>query len=235
MGLLRIPFTHHLPRQVSNLPSSRVSLIVVLTHVATPENLTCWTPLESTSAADGSSSTRATTPISDHPTFAEIGSPSTPKFIGISSPMPSSPVEPSRTGGFQANQAVSNEQGNKEREQIQPLAAGDLPFTDSGCASAPNADIALGTQTGLKPAGKSIENDARTVYSSATTIMPSFTRQCISDICRDLHVKVEHVREMKEESLFKTVTGLIKAFAIKLGMGTSNELNRRIMYFVHKL
>ncbi|KAH8714770.1 hypothetical protein BGZ61DRAFT_476816 [Ilyonectria robusta] len=78
-------------------------------------------------------------------------------------------------------------------------------------------------------------NGTRTVYSAATTVIPNFTQQSISNVCRDIFAKIgQHVSVNNWASMYKTIPSLIKAFAIKLSTGPTDGLSRRITHFVYK-
>jgi hypothetical protein len=118
----------------------------------------------------------------------------------------------------------------------------EMAYTDSGYASIPKIDnssnvqafVDKGEVTSPDAPGKT-GDDTGTVYSAATTIMPNFARQSISDICKDIYNRLEpHVNDKNRELLCSTISDLIKALAIKLGLGASDKFNRGIMHFVHK-
>lgn len=118
----------------------------------------------------------------------------------------------------------------------------DAPFTDSGYASLPHpAFPGEGKARGITedstpvPVTGTADDDSKTVYSAATTALPSLAHKSISEVCKDIHTKI--TRQMVNvdwASVSHTVPNLVKAFAIKLGSGTSSDKDRRIMHFVHQ-
>jgi hypothetical protein len=130
-----------------------------------------------------------------------------------------------------------------EKRGIEVSATNEIEYTDSGYASALNTDYLCNAQEIAHKAEVSapshstdkIEDDTRTTYSGATTIMPETYRQWISDVCKDIHSKLEmHVDGKTRESLSTMLPELIKILAVKLGSDASDEFNQRIMHFVHK-
>lgn len=78
-------------------------------------------------------------------------------------------------------------------------------------------------------------NDTRTVYSAATTVVPHFTQQSISGVCRDIFSKIkQHMPVNNWAYMYKTIPSLAKAFAIKLSTGPTDDLSRRITHSVYK-
>ncbi len=77
--------------------------------------------------------------------------------------------------------------------------------------------------------------DTRTVYSVATTSAPSTVQDSIASICEDVYTRLrQNVDIPTWENVSYNLPNLIKAFAIKIGRDPSNNLNQRIMYFVHR-
>ncbi|KAL0939195.1 uncharacterized protein CTRU02_205805 [Colletotrichum truncatum] len=79
------------------------------------------------------------------------------------------------------------------------------------------------------------EGDGRTTYSGASTIPFIQAKQCVSElshiVCQRLgpFIDTEHW-----SSASSTISELIKAFAIRLGLESPSQANREIMCFVHK-
>ena len=117
-----------------------------------------------------------------------------------------------------------------------------MEYTDSGYASALNSNYSSNEQGVVDKAEftnpdatDTVGDDIRTIYSAATTVIPEIGRQSISDVCKDIYNRLEpHVDNKTWESLSSTIPGRIKILALKLGSGSSDEFNRRIMHFVHK-
>jgi hypothetical protein len=123
----------------------------------------------------------------------------------------------------------------------------DVPFTDSGYRSMPNPDASsngrahlsktqhpLSTDSSLP---KSSQNDigVKTTYSLETTADQSYTRKFIFELCKDIYYKSYQFVDIKNRSILsKVLPELIKAFAIKLCYDDPAQVNRDIMFFVHK-
>lgn len=118
----------------------------------------------------------------------------------------------------------------------------EAAFTDSEYASVPYpgyspiVDKAGATGPGFSSSkNETSADDTGAEYSLATTVMQDLARRCMSEVTKDIHSKLgKQVDQNIWESLSKTVPGLIKSFAVKLGLSASNERDRRIMHFVHK-
>lgn len=124
-------------------------------------------------------------------------------------------------------------QNNWNKTEVEEVLASvrDVPFTDSGYASVPciTEDSKPMTLT------DTTDDESKTVYSVATTAVPSLAHKSISEVCKDIHTKItRQMANMNWASVSHTVPSLIKAFAIKLGSGTSSDNDRRIMHFVHQ-
>lgn len=77
--------------------------------------------------------------------------------------------------------------------------------------------------------------DARTSYSAATTVGPVLAQHCIAEVCVDICSKLQQCFDGRLWStLSRALPMLIKAFAIKIGHGASDQVNREIMYFIYK-
>jgi len=140
-----------------------------------------------------------------------------------------------------------------EDEEIRPTnrqllgTSYKVPFTDSGYASLPNLNHSSHIPSSLEksqfPAStesSTIMNDtdrgdARTSYSATTTVGPAHAQIYIAEICSDIYSKLGPSFDAKLWStLSRALTGLIKAFAIKIGYASSAQVNQDIMYFIHK-
>ena len=110
-----------------------------------------------------------------------------------------------------------------------------MEYTDSGYYSS-NARTNVDKAEVAGPDATDIAgDDTRTIYSAVTAVMPEIAHQSISDICRDIYRNLEpHVDDKTWEYLSSTIPELIKTLALRLGLGSSDEFNRRIMHFVHK-
>ena len=122
----------------------------------------------------------------------------------------------------------------------------EVLFTDSGYGSAQNPAPCLDAvsifnreKTGNN-ASASItavldDDDTKTVYSAATTVIPTMACQSIFDVCNDIYRKLEqHVTDKNRESILESLPALIKAFAVEIGVAGASQFNREVMYFVHK-
>ena len=113
-------------------------------------------------------------------------------------------------------------------------------FTDSGYASTPTVQMYTNQLLDVNLETDQSEildvednNDAGTIYSSATTMLHEVVEQSIEEICKDMYSRLaKQVTEETWPAVSNAIPALIKTFAIKLGNGT--DLDRRIMCFVHK-
>ena len=129
-----------------------------------------------------------------------------------------------------------------KHENLPNVQTKEMEHTDSGYASALNSNYSSNEQGVVDKAEftnpdatDTVGDDIRTTYSAATTVIPEIARQFISDVCKDIYNRLEpHVDNKTWESLSSTIPGRIKILALKLGSGSSDEFNRRIMHFVHK-
>ncbi|KAF7540099.1 hypothetical protein G7Z17_g12282 [Cylindrodendrum hubeiense] len=123
----------------------------------------------------------------------------------------------------------------------------EVAFTDSGYASAPNFDgysLAKPSDpqegsSALNPsptATNGIYNDeTATLYSAGTTVVPARAENYIAVICNDIYSKVsDFVNATTWAAVSKALPDLIKAFAVNLGRESNAQVNREIMYFVHR-
>lgn len=124
----------------------------------------------------------------------------------------------------------------------------DVPITNSGCSSlqrnlhhTPNIPSSL-EKPQSPPIAKQLtlmsnvdRADAKASYSAATTVGSVIAQHCIAEVCADI---CSNIRQCFDGKLWSTVSRalpmLMEAFAIKIGHCSSNQVNREIMYFVHK-
>jgi len=115
------------------------------------------------------------------------------------------------------------------------------PFTDSGYASTRN-DLLLPDKPQCprddkctSDMGDENTEDAKTLYSAATTIDLPQSQQYITELCSDIFRKLEnHFDSTNWDALETALPSLIKGFAIKIGHDSSAQVNQDIMYFIHK-
>lgn len=115
------------------------------------------------------------------------------------------------------------------------------PFTDSGYAST-RIDLLLPDKPQCprddkctSEMGDEDTEDAKTLYSAATTIDLPQSQQYITELCSDIFRKLEnHFDSTNWDALETALTSLIKGFAIKIGHDSSAQVNQDIMYFIHK-
>jgi hypothetical protein len=149
-------------------------------------------------------------------------------------------------GGFRILPNVINKIGVTSVGQPEICVGEDVPCTDSGYASAPNLDHSSkiekimnnsGDSTPQQPMASSNSNtdDAKTIYSEATTLMPDIVWKSIVDVCNEIYNSLgQKVNDRNWASTSGILPSLIKAFAVKLGSESSSESNLRIMRFIHK-
>lgn len=148
--------------------------------------------------------------------------------------------------GFRTLPNVVNKTGVTGVGQPECCVGEAVPCTDSGYASAPNLDHSSMMEKIIKNSGDSgpqqpmdssnnNTDDAKPIYSEATTLMPDIVRKSIVDVCNEIYNSLgQKVNDRNWVSISGTLSSLIKAFAVKLGSGSSSESSRRIMRFVHK-
>ncbi|KAI5460435.1 hypothetical protein BGZ63DRAFT_404903 [Mariannaea sp. PMI_226] len=120
-----------------------------------------------------------------------------------------------------------------DRNNQQPVNKDGLAFTESGYASAPNQKYSSNSQTVIYKTHE--EDEIKTVYSAATTILPEIAKKSVLDVCNDIYSRIErHVHKGNTNSISRALPNLVKAFALKLGTDTPDEMNLRAMLFVYK-
>ncbi len=109
----------------------------------------------------------------------------------------------------------------------------EVPFTDSGYASAPPA----GSKQGPAQAGNDDDDDdcdSRTIISTATTVVPYVAQNSITEVCNNIYNKIyRHIDEHNMDSFFETLPDFIKIFALRFAHLNSSNTNRQIMHFVY--
>ncbi|KAK2013402.1 hypothetical protein LZ32DRAFT_676155 [Colletotrichum eremochloae] len=113
----------------------------------------------------------------------------------------------------------------------------DAPFTDSGYASTIKVDDLQ--QMGLEHADTlsydKKDVDSKTVYSGASTVAIDQAQRYITELSNIIHGRISGNTNFDDwRSLSERLSAIIKDFAIKLGLESSIQINRDIMYFVHK-
>ncbi|KAI0386973.1 hypothetical protein F5Y04DRAFT_242709 [Hypomontagnella monticulosa] len=139
---------------------------------------------------------------------------------------------------------VNSEFGSSGLSQRQSFKD-DVPFTDSGYASAPNRNRQPASNKIDRPTATNTENctdsssrdqdDSRTRYSEATTTRPEIVQKSVHDVCSNIYNRLRRNINNKNWRLIqKSLPYLIKVFAIKLGSNSSDKLELGAMYFIHK-
>ncbi len=120
-------------------------------------------------------------------------------------------------------------------------------ITDSGYASAVNP-LLLGAQPGCGSENPSSsaqtagdtgvdEDDAKTTYSVATRITYADVRHSISELSHEIAARLQADRSIDLKQLTgwaNALPELIKVFGIMIGRESPSQMNRDIMYFVHR-
>lgn len=119
----------------------------------------------------------------------------------------------------------------------------DAPLTDSGYASCYHAGNASASPSIMQKsyipecmtvAGEA-EDDCRTIYSENDGLSEIHKRSCIFEICQVVKDQLGlNICQDSWASTKEILPELIKAFAIRLGLESRNQVNRDIMAFVHK-
>ena len=130
-------------------------------------------------------------------------------------------------------------------QQLQTILQAGTALTDSGYASASHPGYQLEppftgvSKQSCKLAGSNGEGesceDAQTLYSEATTADPASSRAYVSELCQDIHDKIRRKTSLTPlPELSGALPRLIKALATKIGLESDSQINRDIMYFLHK-
>ena len=108
----------------------------------------------------------------------------------------------------------------------------EMPFSDSGYASAPVVHPWLNSAV-ARTSGKK-NSDSETVISAVTTIAQAVAQNFISEVCNDICARLQrHVDADNQNLLFDVVPDLIKAFALRLAQIDPSPANRGIMHCVY--
>ncbi|KAK4031555.1 hypothetical protein C8A01DRAFT_21245 [Parachaetomium inaequale] len=79
------------------------------------------------------------------------------------------------------------------------------------------------------------DDEAKTTYSTATTVSQADARHYISELSHEIAKRLSIDVDVKKlASLRGALPELIKGFSVKLGLESASQINRDIMYFVHK-
>ncbi len=79
------------------------------------------------------------------------------------------------------------------------------------------------------------DDDAKTTYSAATTVAQADTQHYISELSYEIAKKLGVDVDVKELAVLRgALPELIKASFVKLGLESTSQISRDIMYFVHK-
>jgi hypothetical protein len=123
-------------------------------------------------------------------------------------------------------------------------AGPEVPITDSGYASGfnpllldPQPELVSDNPSSANRAAceGSVDYDAETTYSAATTIAQVDTRRYMAELSDQIIKKLGQDVDLRNlENACDVFPELIKAFCIKIGLESSSQMNRDIMYFIHK-
>ncbi|KXH34260.1 hypothetical protein CNYM01_01065 [Colletotrichum nymphaeae SA-01] len=122
-------------------------------------------------------------------------------------------------------------------QSLSPPVKQLAPFTDSGYASGINVSNLPRMETGDAdtPEYDGNDLDVRTTYSGTSTAAVDQAQRYISELSSTIHGRLSGSIDVDHwMSLSERVLGLIKDFAIKLGLESSSQVNRDIMHFIHK-
>ncbi|OBT68832.1 hypothetical protein VE03_02218 [Pseudogymnoascus sp. 23342-1-I1] len=159
------------------------------------------------------------------------------------------PVLHQETKSLQSTYTDNESDEPRQLEQLFINTSDDgIPSTNSGCSSLQrnlhhHPDILSSPEKPQYPAraeqSTSMNNfdrtDAKTSHSVATTVGPVLAQYYIAEVCADICSKLRQCFDGKLWStLSRALPMLIEAFAIKIGHSSSNQVNRQIMYFIHK-
>ncbi|PNP78573.1 hypothetical protein FNYG_08085 [Fusarium nygamai] len=191
--------------------------------------------------------------ILDHPTEEDMYSvDGFPSAVGEdeSPTVPVTPIlgsEETDRADLNAGNCEAAPGDSKKHEEAQVLEAhgkgfvdDEIPYTDTGYASCANQAAisnALSKVRELISATRqdADEEDARTTYSAATSVDAGNAQDYISDLSHHIHTNLQHYTDYAGKlELCRSLPELVKALAIKIGCESPSQLNRDIMYFIHK-
>ncbi|KAL2258659.1 hypothetical protein VTK26DRAFT_7959 [Humicola hyalothermophila] len=99
--------------------------------------------------------------------------------------------------------------------------------TTGGVAGAP----------GIKPGrgeGNGDNVDAKTIISAATTVVPAVAQNAVTEVCNNIYDRIRgHINEDNRDTVLEALPELIEAFAIRLVLLDSTDIDRRVMHFVY--
>ncbi|KAK1481851.1 hypothetical protein CTAM01_13786 [Colletotrichum tamarilloi] len=116
------------------------------------------------------------------------------------------------------------------------------PPTDSGYESFRHRDSFLnyhpwGITGGSSTPSRTIRKDfdAKTSYSAASTVGRGPADQYVAELASDIRQQLFHRSDIKAwQSVQSILPELIKAFAIQVGLDSTSQNHKSIMYFIHK-
>ncbi|KAK0374258.1 hypothetical protein CLIM01_08398 [Colletotrichum limetticola] len=116
------------------------------------------------------------------------------------------------------------------------------PPTDSGYESFRHPDSFLnyhpwGITGGSSTPSRTIRKDfdAKTSYSAASTVGRGPADQYVAELASDIRQQLFHRSDIKAwQSVQSMLPELIKAFAIQVGLDSTSQNHKSIMYFIHK-
>ncbi|KAL0767099.1 hypothetical protein CaCOL14_010670 [Colletotrichum acutatum] len=120
---------------------------------------------------------------------------------------------------------------------LPPTPKQDVPFTDSGYSSGINLDDLPRMELGVAATSDYDRKypDAKTVYFRDSTVAIDQAQQYIFELSSTIHGNLGgNIDGDNWRLLSDRVSGLIKDFAIKIGLESSVQVNRDIMHFIHK-
>ena len=116
----------------------------------------------------------------------------------------------------------------------------EMPITDSAYAFGllgPRPELVSEKISSAKHGAcdGSVDYDAETTYSAATAISRVDTRRYMAELSNEIIKKLGQDVDLRNlANACDVLPELIKAFCIKIGLESSSQTNRDIMYFIHK-
>jgi hypothetical protein len=138
-----------------------------------------------------------------------------------------------------------NSEGTRGSKQPRNLVTKSELLTDSGYASGPlpRYSASKRSEEVIQPVEDMSrekyvgidEEDCRTTYSAATTLATTDAQKYVDELSQDIHGKLRaELNPGNWPMLSMVLPDLVRAFSIRIAYESSSQVNRDIMYFIHK-
>lgn len=131
--------------------------------------------------------------------------------------------------GHDGGHSIQDKGRDEEQARLASLNPA-FPATDSGYASGFNADRFVECHP-----DHPTDHDTQTVYSEATIVPKAQAQQYVFDLCESIQSRLQHpISKKVPPSLSHSLPRILKAFAIRIGLESSSQINKTIMHFIHQ-